>query len=76
MNKTSIGVMLATAAAVLFASASLAASAPAKTAAKEAPVQCTVVTKCSGMNGCHKKMTYQAASAKECTDDGGTVEEE
>lgn len=85
IQKKTVGVTLATAAAALFISGAAMTAAP--TAAKADGVKCvginackgqgsckTAKNDCKGHNACKGQGWVSTASAKECMDKGGTVQ--
>lgn len=84
VNKT--GLVLAAAAATLFATASFAADTTTTTTTTVATVNCSGINACKGQgscksasnackgqNSCKGKGVVAVASEKDCTDKGGTV---
>jgi hypothetical protein len=85
-TKTQQGLLVAASAAALFLSGSVIAADKMSDAKQEASVHCaginsckgtseckTATNSCKGQNACKGSGWVTAASAKECTDKGGTV---
>lgn len=74
MNKKSAGMALALAAAVLFSTAGCVSDGPAVSpGAVPASVKCKLASSCNSPSGCHTRLYKTYSTAKECTDQGGTV---